>query len=164
MGEEDVRSIAARLAEEYADPHELAEAVLRELGFDPSRLRAALSIVLPGYVSGIARSSRNQHLTAARQVRSGHEVKSAKVAGIRSWFARWLDETLHTADGWKRIRETTREDWLFAAKERADHIAAETVRMEQCERIAALFKRCRAKTAADLPESAVLDVFGEEAA
>jgi hypothetical protein len=112
----------------------------------------------------VTRGDRNAHLSKARNVRSGHANRSAKVEGIRSWFAQWLDETLHTAEGWKRMRDTTRDDWLYAARERQQHILAESLRMRQCQRMAALFDKYKVTTAAELPESAVLDVFSEAAA
>jgi hypothetical protein len=158
MGAETVRSIAQRLSAEHTTPDSLAHAVLDELGFNPERLRQALIEVLPTYVAGVKRNSRNTTFSSANENRA-----RGKVVAMRSWHSRWLEESLHTQTGWKRVRDTTRDDWLFAAQERANHIAAESVRMNQCARMAELFNVHGATTADQLPEDAVRAVFEEAA-
>ena len=158
MGFDSVRSIAYRLSLEHAEPRTLAAAVLEELGFEPERLREALREVLPTFVAGIKRNSRNITMSEAGKDREVSKPRG-KVVAMRSWHQRWLDESLHTAEGWKRIRETTQQDWIFAAQERANHIASEHVRMSQCREMAELFRIHKVTLAVDLPESEVQAIF-----
>jgi hypothetical protein len=146
-----VRAIALELCESYEDPHELAEAVLARLGKSPRILRAALAEVLPQFLAAFTSRKRNTTISSRSRISN----RSAKVAGIREWFPRFLSETLFTEQGWRRIGECTADDLLFAASQRRKRAISEGIRANQYTRLADALKNEGVDTVAELDETTV---------
>ena len=155
---ETVRAIARRLAPNYDSPSRLSTAVLTDLGRNPTRLRAALLETLTPFLADLFRQERNAiigELTAPDKITDRPKYRSAKVAGARDWFKRFLAQSLHTESGWQQIGSCTADDLMFAATERKSDAARELFRASQYEALADAVVAAGADTVSELPEKAV---------
>ncbi|SDU42372.1 hypothetical protein [Jiangella alkaliphila] len=111
---------------------------------DPGVVAAALLARIPKrhYADALAQALRGYtRVQIGAQRRPGHGGPvSRKVSGIREQYAMGfpLSGGWETPDGWKRLRDCTRDDLLFAASRRRSMAAANVAVAERLEQLAAL--------------------------
>ena len=149
------QAIRALLAESgESSPEVLAELLIA--GASAAERRQWLAEVLPHFVADVARSERNRaanesFATPSRRMPS----RSAKVAGIRDWWAEFLASRIAVGDTWKPVGDLTADDLGVVARVRRDKAAATIAQAEKYETLAGLLTEYRVATVRELPSSAV---------
>lgn len=95
--------------------------------------------------------------------RAGH-VRSAKVAGIREWWRRQLEDRFEGEDGLKPLGDFTLADLKVAAETRRVLAEQNASRAAWFEHLAELVTEHDVETVRELPSSVLADVLGGEAA
>lgn len=104
--------------------------------------------------------ANEQRMTAAQPSSSSEGAldsgQSAKVAGIRTWWRSSLRERIHVDGeaGWKMLADCTRDDLMYAAKERWEAADRTKAVGDKFSRLAELLDRFDAATVGDLPDGA----------
>lgn len=148
------------------DPDELARVVLAELGYDRTRLRAALAEVLPRFAVWAHSEDRTKlHLPPPREPEPAPPTPgrgsrpSANVAAVHDWFRQFLLTQLAVEGGYQAMGDCTAADLLFAAGQRRRAADGFLVRAAEFERLADALDRYQVGTVAELAAEVVVDVL-----
>lgn len=144
-----------------SDPREIAERMV-ESASDEQR-EAWLMESLPKLVADVLRSDRNHALVEAElptPKKKGRRMpsRSAKVAGVRDWWAQFLESRISVGGSWKPVGEMTADDLHVVVAERRAHAAATVAQADRFAAILALMSEYGAATVADLPRASVEQV------
>ena len=143
-----------------ADPHRVAEQVLGRIG--NSDYREALRQSLGQYVRVVSDSMRGSTPEApAVKPKGGAGPSSWKNgAAIREDWQRRLDDRIHGADGWMRVREMSSDDCLFVADYR-DKLATDNASAARFWRsVDRTLDEHGVKTVGELPVEVQMSLFG----
>jgi hypothetical protein len=147
--------IRAVLADSDAnDPHAVAEQVLD--GSTATERKAWLASVLPAYVSDVMRSDRNAALNQAARPSRRMPSASAKVAGVRDWWTKFIESRIAVGAEWKSVGDLTAEDLAKVVAERRDQAARIHTQADRYESLIGLLGRHGAACVRELPSDVVL--------
>ncbi|WP_280465990.1 hypothetical protein [Nocardia brasiliensis] len=168
-----IRSLVIQVLEEtgLSDPREIAEKVASMIPAEQQRRMLVDALV--GQVRLEMGQQRNNALTnvftPAATPRPAPAIggsiqtapkyppvnRSAKVAGIRDWWADMLTSRIHVGDSrWMQLGQCGMRELEFAEHERRDQAAKEINRAKQFMRLRELLEKYDVKTVAELPENA----------
>lgn len=134
-------------ASPVADPHIVAEHVLKQIR--PGQRGAALGECLPQFVRVLSNETRTLPAIDHRRGDSSHEPRWRRAAADLS--ARYF-----TGDGWKFLRDLTRDDVLACAAQRRDLAAANLAEAERFDALHKLMVERGADTVGDLVDTEAL--------
>ena len=135
------------------DPREIAEKMLAGMSGDD--MAAALRATLPGYVRDVIGSQQRQ---AVRQVFRPN--RSAKVQGIRDWWAEMLASSVYVDGVWKSFGDCSRTDVGWLADQRRVEAEKNLAQAAVYDEVNALMVEHGAETLADLPRDVVPAALG----
>lgn len=168
---ESLRDRIRRLAQVYVDPHDIADAVLAEIGSNPTLVHEALIITLPGYCGDVLRAERKRvepypivdFKISVGVKPKGRRPTSVKVDRIKeaenAWWDKMMASSYNTDRGRVRLGDCTEADLLSSARERRSIAAATTVEAERLEKLAAALVEFKRARVADLPHGVVADIM-----
>lgn len=155
MSENITTRIRAVLAESDAvDPAAVAEEVLS--GASAADRKAWLGQMLPSYVADVMRSERNTALNHSARPARRMPSASAKVAGVRDWWTKFLEARISVGEQWKSVGDLTAEDLSTVVAERRDQAARIHTQADRYEALAELLTRHRVSCVRELPSDVVL--------
>ncbi|ATW60828.1 hypothetical protein SEA_BENTHERDUNTHAT_58 [Gordonia phage BENtherdunthat] len=155
MSENITTRIRSVLAEsEAADPAVVAEEVLA--GASAAERKAWLSQILPRFVADVMRSERNTALNHSARPGRRMPSASAKVAGVRDWWTKFLEARISVGEDWKSVGDLTAEDLSTVVAERRDQAARIHTQADRYEALAELLARHKVSRVRELPSDVVL--------
>ena len=143
-----------------SDPHEIAEKVIESA--TPHEKRGWLAEVLPSIVAEVMRLDRNQAMSMAHESR--RPVRSAKVAGVRDWWSKFLESRIAVEGVWKPVGELDAADLRSVIAEREKLAAEITAQAARYSHLLSLLTEYKVATVAELPRDAVAAAVGAVAA
>lgn len=157
----DVLLALREAIENSADPNPQKAAHELAMGLPDDCLRPALVDALCALAPTLAGTNRRKVFAAAAQ-----SAKPSQPSKPSKWhnkgaeqYQRLIAQTLKTANGWKELRDCTRDDLLFAAQYRRDHAAATIAQAETFEAIADAMAQHQVRTAGDLPPDVIREAI-----
>lgn len=132
-----------------SDPRSIAAEVLASI--PDEGWREVVSPALVSYVSSLVTRSRQGVPTQPNRPKV---VRSAKVAGIRDDWQRFLGERVQVEGTWKRVAECTVSDVQVLARERRDVAARNVAHAKRFEKLAKDMQAQGALTVADFKPGA----------
>ncbi len=143
---------------DLTQPREVAAETLARL--KPEDVRSALEQILSEFVRYEMHRLRNRG-----EAQAATAGRSRKVQAIREAWQQKLRDRVHVGElGWKMLADCTRDDLLFAARERRVMAERNQVKAYEYERLAKLLGDMRVPCVGDLPPDALRDELGGEAA
>lgn len=144
-----------------SDPTAIAEKLI-ESASDHER-EAWLSQSLPKLIADVMRSDRNHALVEAELPAASGKgrrmpSRSAKVSGVRDWWAQFLASRIAVAGSWKPVGDMTADDLHVVIADRRAHAAATIAQADRFAAILELMSKHGAATVADLPRESVEQV------
>jgi hypothetical protein len=144
--EEGMRTLIARIIDVsgLTDPRKIAALVADEI---PEDLKHRVLVdALVANVRGMLGRQRNEAVTNALRPRS------AKVIGIRDWWAEMLASAVHVGDStWKPLGECNDADLAYAEAERRQDAARELARADQFARLREMLAEHGVRTVREIP-------------
>lgn len=137
----------------FADPSVVAADLANEI--DSRKLRDALRQTLPAYVTSIATRARTANISRKPEDDDTPTNDSPRWNVVRSIF----NDRVFTPDGWKMLRDCTRDDLLAAATDRQERAAALMAWGDKFARLADLLAEENAAKVGDLSEDDVRAVL-----
>ncbi|WP_159080850.1 hypothetical protein [Nocardia suismassiliense] len=157
------------------DPRQLAESVAEQIPED-RRMQVLIDMLVP-QVKSMMRIQRNEAMSRAMSLRNTQMLdhdprsasapaasfrleqsaprlkpRSAKVEGIRDWWATMLASRVHVGDSrWIALGDCGATELLFAENERRTHAEREVNRAHMYMRLRELLARYEVDTVAELP-------------
>lgn len=155
MSENITHRIRAVLAEsEATSPDAIAEQVLS--GSSAADRKEWLAQVLPRFVADVMRSDRNTALNHSANPGRRTPSASAKVAGVRDWWTKFLESRISVGAEWKSVGDLTAEDLSAVVAERRDQAARIHTQADRYEALIELLGRHGASCVRELPADVVL--------
>lgn len=155
MSENITHRVRAVLAEsEATSPDVIAEQVLS--GSSAAERKAWLAHILPSYVADVMRSERNAALNQAARPGRRTPSASAKVAGVRDWWTKFLESRISVGAEWKSVGDLTAEDLSVVVAERRDQAARILTQADRYEALIELLTTHRVSCVRELPSDVVL--------
>lgn len=139
------------------DPREIAEKMLA--GMSGDEMSAALRATLPGYVRDVIGSQQRQAMR-----RAFRPNRSAKVQGIRDWWAEMLASSVYVNGEWKSFGDCTRSDVGWLAEQRRAEAARNLAQAAVYDEVDALMAEHGVETLSGLPRDVVPASLSEVAA
>lgn len=119
----------------------------------PERVDQILVDALVGEVRHVMSAQRNRALSNA--LGSEPSARSAKVAGVRSWWAEMCAASIHVGDGaWKSLGDCGHKDLAYAEAERRVDAARELHRADMYAQLRGLLRKHKVRTVSQLPPTA----------
>jgi hypothetical protein len=134
-----------------ADPHAVADDLIDTL--TDEEVFEVLQQVLPHYVTTIATQQRSRHLSDAAQPTANNA--SPRWQAATSIYM----ERIHTSDGWKMLRDCTRDDLEAAANDRYQRAAQLRQSADRYRALADYLDQQGVSKVGDLPEEDVVRVM-----
>lgn len=130
------------------DPRVIAQKLIATMTTD--QMEQALQAALPGYVRQVISGDQRR---ATRQVM--RPVRSAKVAGIRDWWAEMLASSVYVDGVWKAFGTCTTFDVGWLAEQRRVEAAKNLAQAAVFDDVGSLMVAHGAEVLADLPRGVV---------
>lgn len=131
---------------DLADPREVAAKVAGMI--DPDQREHILVNALADSV----RSVMGQHRNAAMTRALARPNRSAKVAGIRDWWAEMCAARVHVGGSqWVALGDCGEQELAFAERERREDAAREIARADMFAELRELLRKHKVRTVAQLP-------------
>jgi hypothetical protein len=130
------------------DPREIADKMLA--GMSAKEMAAALRATLPGYVRDVIGSQQRQAMRQAFRPN-----RSAKVQGIRDWWAEMLASSVFVNGEWKSFGDCTRSDVGWLAEQRRAEAARNLAQAAVYDEVERLMAEHGVDTLAGLPRDVV---------
>lgn len=159
---ETVRDMVIRLSQVYEGPHDITDAIVKELDPTSETLRGALAEILPSYCTNVLGNQRRQNGRPPLTPVGKLNVRSAKGNAIHDWYRRFLDESQVPTEGhgWRRLGDCTASELLFCATTRKTQASKLVMQASGFEALAAAMNKRKVKVLRDMPESVVRSVIG----
>lgn len=144
---------------DYSDPSDIADEVLART--DQEDVFEYYKGMLRGAVNSFLSAERRRVRDAAIQekIESGEytpKPKNTRADQVRSWWADFKRQVIHTESGAKNAGDCTADDWMFAASQLRANAKAQERLADQYDALARLVGD---GVTADLPEEKVRAVF-----
>lgn len=137
-----------------SDPREIADKIIESA--TAAEKREWLVEVLPSIVAEVMRLERNQAMSMAHESR--RPVRSAKVAGVRDWWSKFLESRIPVEGVWKPVGELDAADLRSVIAEREKLAAEITAQAARFAHLLSLLAEFKVATVAELPRDAVAAV------
>lgn len=152
-------SISQRIREllastDIADPEVVAERMLS--ASTAAERKEWLSVVLPPYVASMMRADRNSALNHVARTPRRMPSASAKVAGVRDWWSKFIESRIAVGDEWKAVGDLTAEDLASVAQVRRDQAARLHTQADRYETLIGLLADHGVAVVRELPSDVVL--------
>lgn len=115
-----------------------------------------LAVVLPRYVADVMRNERNSALNQTATTSRRMPSKSAKVAGVRDWWTKFIESRIAVGGEWMAVGELTAEDLLIVVAERREQAARINTQADRYDALIGLLHHHGVTTVAELPSDVVL--------
>lgn len=138
-----------------SDPREIADKIIESA--TAAEKREWLDEVLPSIVAEVMRLERNHAMSMAHESRR-RPVRSAKVAGVRDWWSKFLESRIPVDGVWKPVGELDAADLRSVIAEREKLAAEITAQAARFAHLLSLLAEYKVATVAELPRDAVAAV------
>ena len=162
MNTADFRSLIEEAVDktDRPEPRIIAGLVDNQLT-DADRLEL-FAAFLPGIVGDIIRNLRGSApLPGENGRQKSNGQKTSRARRVKDWYAAWLNEALHVESTWKKLKDCTADDLLFAVKERSAQIDALHGAVTYYASLASLLEVHAVSTIGQLPRSVIADFLGK---
>lgn len=139
-------------ASQLADPSLVAQDLVSGLADD--ELREVLEHVMPAYVTKLATQQRSHHISDAAE--HGPNNASPRWQQVSIFMDR-----VFTPDGWKMLRDCTRDDLVAAADDRYARAAQLRQSGDRLMALADYLDQKKVGKVGDLPENEVIQVLSQ---
>lgn len=137
---------------DIVDPREVAAKVASMI--PPEQVHQILVDALVADVRTVMGMRRNAAMSHALDS-TARPSRSAKVAGIRDWWAEMLASRVHVGSGtWMALGQCGDQELAFAEAERRADAARELQRAEMYEQLRGLLRKHKVRTVSQLPADA----------
>ena len=137
-----------------SDPHDIAAKVIESAS--RAEQREWLAEALPSMVVEVMRLDRNRAMSMTHEAR--RPVRSAKVAGVRDWWSKFLESRIAVDGVWKPVGELDAADLRSVIAEREKLAAEITAQAGRYAHLLSLLAEFKVATVAELPRDAVAAV------
>ena len=144
-----IREVAATLS--LNNPHEIADKVIEST--TAQQRKDWLAEILPSFVADVLRNDRNDALNASSGSKAS--ARSAKVAGVRDWWAAFLAARISVNGHWKAVGDLSADDLQVVVAERREAAAKINAQADRYEHLLSLLATHGVATVAELPRDAV---------
>ncbi len=145
-----IREVAATSS--LNNPHEIADKVIAST--TAQQRKDWLAEILPSFVADVLRNDRNDALNASSSG-SKASARSAKVAGVRDWWAAFLAARISVNGHWKAVGDLDADDLQTVVAERREAAAKINAQADRYEHLLSLLATHGVATVAELPRDAV---------
>lgn len=138
---------------EVTDPASVAEQMIE--GSTAATRKEWLAAVLPSYVASVMRADRNTALNHVANPRRTPSA-SAKVAGIRDWWTKFIESRIAVGDHWKAVGDLDADDLASVALARREQAAKLHTQADRYETLIGLLADHGVAVVRELPSDVVL--------